>query len=853
MNNEPVNYKRPINFGWLLQMAWRDSRKNRSRLFLFISSIVLGIASLVAIYSFGFNLKQDIDRQAAELVGADMVISGNKPVSPQIQKLIDSLGDRKSTQRSFVSMVAFTKNQGTRLVEVRALEGAFPYYGSIETTPVSAATTFRKNKQVLADRNLMLQFNAHPGDSLKIGNVTFTIAGTLDKAPGQTSLSASVAPVVYMPLAYLQQTGLMARGSRINYSYYIKYDRNENIEKLTPKIEPRLDKEDLNLQTVASQKEQTTRSFEDLTKFLALVGFIALLLGCIGVASSIHIYVREKLKAIAIMRCLGVKSTEAFLIYLIQIVVIGFIGSVIGAALGTIIQQLLPIAFKDFLPIAITVEISWASIGTGIILGVVISLLFAMLPLVSVRNISPLNTLRVSDDAVNSKRDPLKWLVYALILAFVVIFTKLQLDSWKQAIAFSGFVLIAFLVLTGVATLIMWLLRKFLPLSWSYLLRQGFANLYRPNNQTIILLVSIGLGTAFISTLFFIQSILLSRINLSSGGNQPNLILFDIQTNQQQQVVNLTKNQRLPVFGMVPIVTIRLQELNGKTAEVYKKDTSLKVPRPVFSREYRVTYRDSLVSSEKITSGTWIGKVNANVAQIPISIEEKFAEHNHLKLGDKLLFNVQGVFITTKIASLRKVNWNRIQTNFLVLFPKGILDQAPQYDVFTTHVPDAAASAKYQQAIVKQFPNISIIDLALVLKLLDDILGKISFVIRFMAGFSILTGLIVLISSVLISKYQRIQESVLLRTLGASKRQILIITGLEYFFLGAIAALTGIILSIPGSWALAKYSFDTPFSPPLLPVVILFFVVAMVTVFIGLFNSRSVLNRPPLEVLRSDV
>jgi putative ABC transport system permease protein len=851
MNNEPVNYKRPINFGWLLQMAWRDSRRNRSRLFLFISSIVLGIASLVAIYSFGFNLRQDIDNQAAELVGADIVISGNKPVSPQIQKLVDSLGDRKSTQRSFVSMILFTKSQGTRLVEVRALEGQFPYYGTIETTPVSAATTFRKNKQVLADRNLMLQFNAHPGDSLKIGNVTFAIAGILDKAPGQTSLAASVAPVVYMPMAYLQQTGLMARGSRINYSYFFKYDRPENIEKLTPKIEPRLDKEDLNLQTVASQKEQTSRSFEDLTRFLALVGFVALLLGCIGVASSIHIYVREKLKAIAIMRCLGVKSTEAFLIYLIQIVVIGFIGSVIGAALGTVIQQLLPIAFKDFLPIDITVDISWASIGTGIVLGVVISLLFALLPLVSVRNISPLNTLRVSDESATTKRDPLKWLVYALILAFIVGFTYLQLKDWKQAIAFTAFVLLAFLVLTGLATLIMWLLKKFLPLSWSYLFRQGFANLYRPNNQTIILLVSIGLGTAFISTLFFIQSILLSRINLSSGESQPNLILFDIQTNQQKQVVYLTKQQHLPVMGMVPIVTIRLQELNGKTGESYKKDTALKIPKVVFSREYRVSYRDTLISSEKITKGNWIGKADAN-AIIPISIEEKYADKNHLKIGDKMLFNVQGVNMETKITSFRKVNWNRIQTNFLVLFPTGVLEQAPQYFVFTTHVSNATASAKYQQAIVRQFPNVSVIDLALVLKLLDDILGKISFVIRFMAGFSIVTGLIVLIASVLISKYQRIQESVLLRTLGASKRQILIITGLEYFFLGAIAALTGILISVPGSWALAKYSFDTTFSPPLLPVIILFFAVALITVLIGLFNSRGILNKPPLEVLRSD-
>lgn len=852
MNTDPINYKRPINFGWLLQMAWRDSRKNRSRLFLFISSIVLGIASLVAIYSFGFNLRQDIDRQAAELVGADLVISGNKPLSPQIQSLVDSLGDRKSTQRSFVSMALFTKNQGTRFVEVRALQGDFPYYGAIETTPASAATTFRKKQQVLADRNLMLQFNAHPGDSIKIGKVTFAIAGILDKAPGQTSIAASVAPVIYMPLSYLEQTGLMQRGSRINYSYYIKYDRKENIKKLSTKIEPRLDKEDLTLQTVASQKEQTSRSFEDLTHFLALVGFVALLLGCIGVASSIHIYVREKLKAIAIMRCLGVKSTEAFLIYLIQIVIIGFIGSVLGAILGTLVQQVLPIAFKDFLPIEITVEISWASIGTGILLGVVISLLFALLPLVSVRNISPLNTLRVSDESATTKRDPLKWLVYLLIVAFITVFTYFQLDSWKQALSFTAFVLLAFFILTGMATLIMWLLRKFLPLSWSYLWRQGFANLYRPNNQTIILLVSIGLGTAFISTLFFIQSILLSRINLSSGGNQPNLILFDIQSNQQQQVVDLTKQQHLPVLGMVPIVTIRLEELNGKNAAFYKKDTSKHVSRQVFSREYRVSYRDSLVSSEKITAGNWIGKANTASNDIPISIEEKFAQHNHIKLGDKLLFNVQGVNMETRIASFRKVNWNRIQTNFLVLFPKGVLEQAPQYFVFTTHVPSTTASAKYQQAVVRQFPNVSIIDLALVLKLLDDILGKISFVIRFMAGFSILTGLIVLISSVLISKYQRIQESVLLRTLGASKRQILIITGLEYFFLGSIAALTGILISIPGSWALAKYSFDTTFSPPLLPVVILFFVVALITVFIGLFNSRGILNKPPLEVLRSD-
>jgi putative ABC transport system permease protein len=217
------------------------------------------------------------------------------------------------------------------------------------------------------------------------------------------------------------------------------------------------------------------------------------------------------------------------------------------------------------------------------------------------------------------------------------------------------------------------------------------------------------------------------------------------------------------------------------------------------------------------------------------------------------VFNVQGAMVATVVGSLRKVNWSRMQTNFVVVFPKGVIDEAPQFNVLLAHVPSDSVSARFQQAVVLRFPNVSIIDLALVLSVLDDIIQKVGFVIRFMAGFSILTGIMVLITSVLISRYQRIQENVLLRTLGATRRQILLITALEYFFLGALAALTGILLSLAGSWALAHYSFETTFSPPLLPTLILLASISLLAVFIGLVNSRSVLNKPPLEVLRKEV
>ncbi|HVW96983.1 MAG TPA: FtsX-like permease family protein [Mucilaginibacter sp.] len=851
MENTGLITRRKVNIRWLFEMALRDSRKNRSRLLLFISSIIFGIAALVAIYSFRYNLQKDIDAQAATLVGADLVISGNKPAATSIKPLLDSLGDKRSEERSFASMIFFPKGKGTRLVQVRALTGAYPYYGSLETEPASAGQDFKKGQMALVDKTLALQFNVRVNDSVKVGEMTFVVAGILDKAPGQTGISSSVAPIVYIPLHFLEQTGLQKKGSRINYSYFYKYDQPVDIDKLVKRIEPRTDKAEMNIETVKSRKENTGRSFGDLTRFLSLVGFIALLLGCVGVASAIHIYIREKIASIAIMRCLGVKAFEAFLIYLIQIIGIGIIGSVSGAALGSVIQHVLPVVMRDFLPITMSTDISWLAVGQGILLGVIISVLFALLPLIAIRNISPLNTLRADYSDVSLSRDPLRWFVYLLIVIFVMTFTFFQLDSWIASIFFTIGILIAFLILSFTAWLLMKLMRIFIKSTWGYLFRQGFANLYRPNNQTIILIVSIGLSTAFICTLFFIQSILMGQVKLSSSGNQSNMILFDIQTNQEDSLAKLTRQQHLPVMQQVPIVAIRLEKINNKTQADVKKDSTLHIPVRAFTYEYRVTYRDSLSATEKITDGKWVGKADAS-EDIPVSIEQNFSRRNHVKVGDHLTFNVQGVSMSTVVASIRQVNWNKIQTNFQIVFPKGVLEDAPQFHVLLTHVPSAAVSAQYQKAVVQRFPNVSIIDLGLILNVVDELLDKIGYVIRFMSAFSIITGIVVLIASVRISKYQRIRESVLLRTIGASRRQIFTITALEYLFLGVLSALTGIVIAVSGTWLLAKYSFEIPFTINLIPALILFFIVSALTVIIGLLNGRGALNRPPLEILRAN-
>lgn len=845
VNNEIPKQK--IGFSWLLTMAWRDSRKNRSRLFLFISSIVLGIAALVAIYSFKDNLQRDIDQQAKELTGADLILESRKIIADTTLKSIEKLGDDQAQERAFASMVYFIKSGGSRLIQVKALQGKYPFYGSIETQPIAAAKSFQKGRNALVDQTLMLQYNAKVGDSIKIGNLNFEISGKLEKAPGQTGIAASVAPIVYIPLQYLAETGLTQIGSRITYRYYYQFRSAEILESTLKNFETKFEKEGLSIETVESKKEQTGKSFRDLSRFLALAGFIALLLGCIGVGSAIHVYIQEKLSTIATLRCLGLKAKHAFLIYVTQIAIIGLIGAILGAFLGTLIQFLLPLVLKDFLPVEINMQISWLAIAQGIILGLIISILFALPSLLAVRKISPLNAIRASFENQQIKRDPLKWLVYCLMLVFVFGFTYLQMKSVIQTVAFTLAILIALLLLMLLSKLLLFLVKKFLPETLSYLWRQGFANLYRPNNQTLMLTVAIGLSTTFIGTLFFIQNILVQRVTLSSSANQPNMVMFDIQQSQKEELNKLTQAYNLPLMNQVPIITMRIEEINGKKlgADSSKRNES--------RGEIRATYQDTLTAAEKITEGVWTNKVaSTENAPIYVSLEQTYAKRIKVKLKDKILFNVQGMLIPTVVGSIREVNWGSFQTNFRVVFPTGVLEAAPQFFVLMTKVPSKEISAKYQSDVVTKFPNVSMIDLELILKLLDELLSKISFVIKFMAGFSMATGWIVLLSSVLTSKNQRIKESILLRTLGASKKQILIINAVEYFFLGVFATAAGLILALMGSWLLAKFSFDASFSPPLLPIAVLFGTVVSLVVITGVSSTRGILNQPPLKILRNE-
>ncbi len=839
-----------MNLKWLFTMAWRDSRKNRGRLLLFMSSITLGIAALVAIQSFGDNLREQVENEAKALLGSDLEIESRQPVSDTVTRLFDSLGLITSREVSFASMVQFLPDSGTRLVNVRAVEKDFPFYGALETAPAAAGNSFIENQQVVAGNSLMLQYGAKEGDSIAIGLLHFKLAGAVLKVPGQSDIAATVAPPVFMPYALAEKTGLMQKGSRLNYRIFVKYPRGFKKETFETVIKPVLEKADLRYDDVDERKREVGEAYNDLAGFLNLTAFIALLLGCIGVASSVTIYMKEKVQMVALLRCLGASGKTGMGIFMVQILLMGFIGALTGALLGTGVQFMLPAIFAGLLPVEVDPSLSWTAIAQGIATGVLSAFLFALFPLLGIRKISPLRAIRSSYEPPMA--DPFRYAAFAGIAFFVIGFARMQLGDWKNAVFFSLAIGVAFALLAGFAQLVIWSVRKFLPVGSSFTWRHGLSNLYRPNNQTLVLVITIGLGTALISTLLLTQNLLLQKVKINSAGNRPNMVIFDIQDAQVEPIKQLTESKGLPVLGQVPIITMRLHAINDSTVQQMQDDTTNNRSNGLLTREYRVTYRDTLIDSETLLEGTWRGKVAKPGDSIFISLDKGIAESMKIKLGDALVWNVQGAMITTYAGSFRKVDFQRVQTNFLVLFPEGVLENAPKFHVQLTRFENSAQSAGFQQALVAAFPNVSVIDLNLVIETVETILEQVSFVIRFMALFSIITGIIVLIGSVIISKYQRIQESVLFRTMGANRRQIMGINAVEYFLLGSLAALTGIVLSLPASWALAEFIFQATLQPPWLSLFAGFAALSALTVIIGLLNSREVVNKPPLEILRKE-
>ena len=836
---------------WVWKMAWRDARHNISRLFLFVASLITGIAGVVAIASLNYSLQSDLDRNAKELLGADIVVGANLPFEPEVLAVLDSSKLEYASDTEMASMVLFMKNKQSRLVRVMGIDGPYPFYGEVETLPANAYSKINEGRFVILDETLASQYEVSYDDTVKIGNSLFKVAGVVQKIPGGGGVLSTFTPSVYISMQELDSTGLIQYGSRVSYKRFYKTETNADAELIGEQWNSVLKKHGHWYDTVEERKEELGNGFQSVYRFFTLLAFMALILGCIGVASSVHIYAREKRDQVAVLRCIGSSGWQAFNIFFIQVFILGLIGSVIGAGIGMGIQQLVPLVFQGSIPIELQFDISWRAFFEGLLLGVIVSILFTVLPLVAVRFVPPLSVLR-ADFAPQRIFSKTKYTVIGFVILFPILAAWYQTKSILYGLAFSAGLAAALGLLSLVALGLLSLVRKYFPKNSSFIFRHALSNLFRPNNQTRVLMVSIGLGAFIIATLNVIQYSLLDQVEFTGNENQSNTIMFDIQPAQRDGVVDLIKAHNLPVNQVVPIVTCRISSLNGKTTEEYQADTTDNVSNRALRREYRVTYRDSLHISEKLSEGEIHQLKKGQKDSVWVSISGGMQESLNVKVGDSLVFDVQGVPIPVRIGGIREVEWSKDPPNFAFVFPKGVLENAPQIWVTATRVDDQQQANRFTQELVMGFPNVSLIDLRLILSTVNDLFDKIGSIVKFLALFSVITGLVVLAGAVMNSKFVRIKENILLRTIGARTKQITQITLIEYTYLGLFSALTGILLSMISGWFLTKYFFEVNFSFNGLDLAYLGIAVMALTVFIGWFNSREVINTPPLQVLRKE-
>jgi putative ABC transport system permease protein len=834
---------------WVWLMAWRDARASRRKLLLFSSSIILGVAALVAAGSLGANLREAVAEQSKTLLGADLAIGCREAFTPEAEKLIASIPAlAQSRQTSFNSMLRVVKSGETRMVHVRALSEGFPFYGTLETIPIEAAGQLNMGR-VLLEESLMTQFSLKAGASVSLGDKEFTIAGALQKIPGESVVMSTLAPRVYIPMADLDATHLIRKGSLARYKVYFKLRPDTDPQKIVLRLRPRLDKLRLESETVENRKENLGNAMRNLQNYLSLGALVALLLGGIGIASAIQMHMRAKIADVAVLRCLGSSTAKTTAIYCVQGIMLAAFGSLAGGALGISVQKILPRLLSELIPVQIDFKLAWGSVALALAASFGFCVLFVLIPLAPFRRIPPLAALRSRFEPPHLPKDPMVFFLYAILAFGIAGFSVWESDRAIHGLAFAGGIAAVLLVLVLVARMVIFATRKIIAPGWPYTLRQGFSNMFRPQNQTLLLLVILGFGTFLILALFASQRILFHELMPESGSSRANAVLFDVQPDQLDDVRALLKKEGLPVIQEAAMVTMRLSAIKGVPVERLLRKSEKEIAHWALRREYRSTSRTSLAPGETTVSGKWPVAEGTTPA---ISVEEGLLSELHIGLGDELTFDVQGVPISATIAHVRKVDWRRMQPNFFVVFQPGTLEGAPAFHVLTTRVESADKSAQMQRTIVRKFSNISVIDLSIIVQTIQNLVSKIASVVEFMSSFTVITGIFVLFAAILTGRFQRLRESVLLRTLGASRRQVMTILAIEYASIGLLSAIVGIVCAEVAAWGLARFLFEIPFQLNLAAMIATFIIVPAATLAAGVLSSSGILRRSPLAVLRSE-
>ena len=842
---------------FVLYMAAREMRASWQRLLVFFVCIAVGVGAIVALRSVIQSVRNTFAGEARSLITADAIITSNQPIKPELAaKIADRLKAAgaesiRSVELATMARAADRADGRARMVELRAVEAGFPYYGAMR---LADATPYRhdllRGFGVLVRPELLVQLGVAVGDDLAIGSRRFTIRGVIEGEPGRRLGGFSLGPRVFVDLADLEKTGLVRFGSRSTTQLLVRVP-DAQLDPLIRGLRADFTNQFARVRSYQATEDDIGENFARAENYLSLVGLVIVILGGIGVSSVTRVFVQQKMKSIAVLKCVGARSAQLLAVYVAQVLMLGLAGSLLGVGLAAAAMRAIPSLLAGTTPgVNISYALTLPAVAQGLGIGMLVSLLFSLVPLLEVRHVKP--SLLLRDEPRRRRPDAVQIGVSLFVVAALVSLTVWQAGNWRVGLVVAAGFAVTALVLHLAGML---MIKATAPLARSrwFALRHAALQLSRPGSQMRIVLLAVGLGSFFIIGVRSLQTNLVDQFAVNVSADSPDMFLLDVQSDQVDRVRRAIAANQEPSTAparLLPVLRARIVGVEGRELNLENYEDVR--GRGSLAREYTITYRQTLEPNERIVAGQLWDPTPSDAAEV--SVERFISEQFKINLGDTIRFDVLGRVIPARVTSVRLVEWSDSRAGgFMFVFRPGVLEKAPHSFIgFLRGPQDAGARARLQSALVEAAPNVSVIDGREILNTIKSVVDNVTLAVTVVGTLVMVSGLLILIGAVAMTKFRRVYEAAIFKTLGATRQLIATVLVLEYGLLGLLAGGIGAGGAIGLSWAVSRYALDIPFRPLLGMSAISVAVTAVLVAVIGVISSWEVLQRKPLATLRAE-
>ena len=845
-------------------IGWRDLKSAPGKFGFVVLSVAVGVAALVGVRGFSESFRRTLSTEARSLMAGDLSARiFHEPTDEEKGKIAvierqGTGGIRSTWVTETISMASVPPDPVPLLVSLKAVDpGEYPYYGTAELEPGRRGDSLKQalegDSAVVAEE-FLIRLNAQVGQTLRLGGRNFRIAAVLRQEPDRISAGAGLGPRVMISQAALARTGLLAPGSRASERLLMKLPPQADPVTLRKQVEAALP--DAQVMDFREGNPALSQGLDNATAILSLICLVAMVLGAIGVAMAMHAHLEQRMDMLAILKAVGAGSADLLRIFLLQTLGLGLAGGVLGVAAGVGVMAALPAVFGKLLPVHAALEFPWRSIAAGMGTGLLTTLLFCLPPLLDVRNVRPVLVLR---RLVEHGPEGIggwfacwwaRWLQLGISVAVVLALGGIAWalsDSAKVGTWFAVLFAIALVVLLVLAAVALWTLRFLLNrvrLRLPSFLRHGLANLYRPGNQSAAVLAALGTGVMLILAVYLMQAALVRDIRETASPKLPNIFLVDVSTDEVAGVKDFFQHQAgvSQALDLMPVVTGRFLSLNGKPVEQLKEQH---FPRRMLQNA-ELSWADAPPAGDKVTQGKWW--TDGGAAELAVG--EGVAQRLHLGVGSAVELETGGTVRALKVAAIYRADGQHLGMRVSFVLPSGQLkDQAATW-YGGAHI-DPKQVAAMERALFVAYPSITVINLADVLERIESVVDQITFVVRFLAGFSIFAGLMILASSIAGTRFRRMREAVVLKTLGATRMRIVRTFSVEFSVLGLLAGSVGVIFANLLTRVLL-HKLEVGFHIEWRATLIALVGTALLATATGWIASYRILGLRPLEVLREE-